>query len=418
VIRPGALSLYRAATGLLEPIAPVLLASRARKGKEDPARIAERLGRAETVRPDGPLVWLHGASVGESLSILPLVERLRAERPEVTVLVTSGTTTSAALLAKRLPAGAIHQYIPVDAPDAARRFIARWKPSLAVFVESELWPNLLLEAKAAGARLALVSAKLSDRSFASWQRRPDAARQILSGFDLILAQDARAHERFEALGGQVAGEADLKFGAAPLPVDETELAKQRSIFAGKPILVAASTHPGEDEIVLAAYEALGEERPHLIIVPRHIERGPAIAEVARKLGLPARLRSSGGDEQASVLIADTLGELGLWYRLADLALICGSLLPGIGGHNPLEAARVSCPFARGAYVENWESAYEALAEAGCWSRIEGPPLDYALQESLGMLGELRERAGRARTYVKARDAEARAGLSRILELVP
>ena len=410
------LGLYRAATGLLEPIVPALLAGRARKGKEDPARLAERLAKAPTARPDGPLVWLHGASVGESLSILPLVERLRAERPEVTVLVTSGTTTSAALLAKRLPAGAIHQYVPVDAPGAARRFIARWKPSLAVFVESELWPNLLLEAKAAGTRLALVSAKLSDRSFKSWSKRPDAARQLLSGFDLILAQDARAHERFEALGGQVAGEADLKFGAAPLPVDEGELAKQRAVFTGKPILVAASTHPGEDEILLAAYAAM-PERPHLIIVPRHVERGPAIVEMAVKLGLSARLRSS-GDQTGSILVADTLGELGLWYRLADLALICGSLLPGIGGHNPLEAARVFCPFVRGPYVENWESVYDALAEAGIHGFVDDADLGHQLGESLANQDRLRAQADRAREFVYTRDAEARMGLSRIIRLVP
>lgn len=413
------LGLYRAATGLLEPLVPSLLAGRARKGKEDPARVAERLARAEVARPDGPLVWLHGASVGESLSILPLVERLRAERPEVTVLVTSGTTTSAALLAQRLPKGALHQYVPVDAPGAARRFIARWKPSLAVFVESELWPNLLLEAKAAGVRLALVSAKLSDRSFRSWSKRPDAARKLLGSFDLILAQDARAAERFEALGGQVAGEADLKFGAAPLPVDEAELARQRAVFAGKPILVAASTHPGEDEMVLAAHASLGDEAPNLIIVPRHIERGPTIMEMARARGLHAHLRSATRQAGSpSILVADTLGELGLWYRIADLALICGSLRPNIGGHNPLEAARVSCPFARGGYVENWQSAYDALAIAtGCGADI-GPALDVGLAEAFGMLDELRERAAKAKLFVDTRDAEARAGLSRILELVP
>ncbi|ATC33334.1 3-deoxy-D-manno-octulosonic acid transferase [Caulobacter vibrioides] len=417
VIRPDALNLYRAATGLLEPVAPALLAHRARKGKEDPARLAERLARADTPRPGGPLVWLHGASVGETLSILPLVERLRAEKPEVTVLVTSGTTTSAALLAKRLPPGAIHQYAPIDAPGAARRFIARWKPDLAVFVESELWPNLLLEAKAAGTRLALVSAKLSDRSFARWSRRPDAARQLLSGFDLILAQDARAQARFEALGGQVAGEADLKFGAAPLPVDEAELSKQRVIFAGKRVLVAASTHPGEDELVLAAYAQMSGDRPHLIIVPRHIERGPAIAEEARWRGLAAGLRS-GGTSAGSILVADTLGELGLWYRLADLALICGSLLPDIGGHNPLEAARVSCPFVRGPHVENWRSVYDALAEAGIGGYADDTDLCDDLSGALAAPDRLGDDAARARAYVDARDAEARAGLSRILELVP
>ena len=416
MIRPAALSLYRAATGLLEPLAPSLLASRARKGKEDPARLAERLGRAQTARPVGPLVWLHGASVGESLSILPLVERLRAERPEVAILVTSGTTTSAALLAQRLPAGAIHQYVPVDAPGAARRFIACWKPSLAVFVESELWPNLLLEAKAAGTRLALVSAKLSDKSFAGWKKRPDAARQLLTSFDLILAQDARAHERFEALGGKVAGEADLKFGAARLPVDEAALAAERARISRPPLLVA-STHPGEDEIALGAIAAL-PDRPPVVLAPRHVERGPAIVELAKARGLTAALRSQVRDQAADVLVADTLGEMGLWFRLAGTSVIAGSLVEGVGGHNPLEAARLDCPTISGPFVENWVSAFAGLEAAD--GVVVTPPqgLRDAIAADLANPAVAQARAARARAFVDARDQEARAGLSRILELVP
>jgi len=414
VIRPSALALYRAATGLLEPLAPSLLARRARKGKEDPARIAERLARAPTARPNGPLVWLHGASVGESLSILPLVERLRAERPEVTVLVTSGTTTSAALLAKRLPAGAIHQYVPVDAPGAARRFIARWKPSLAVFVESELWPNLLLEAKAAGTRLALVSAKLSGRSFANWQRRPDAARLLLSNFDLILAQDTRAHERFEALGGKVAGEADLKFGAAPLPTTVGDIS-----FARPPLLIA-STHPGEDEIALDAIAALPAKedgRPPVVLAPRHVERGPAIVELAKARGLSATLRSQ-SREPADILVADTLGEMGLWFRLAGTSVIAGSLVPGVGGHNPLEAARLDCPVISGPFVENWASTFADLEATGGVVMTSPEALRDAIATDLADPIAAKIRAARARSFVDIRDAEARVGLSRILELVP
>lgn len=409
------LGLYRAATGLLEPIVPGLLAGRARRGKEDPARLAERLARAEVARPDGPLVWLHGASVGESLSILPLVERLRVERPEVTVLVTSGTTTSAALLAKRLPKGALHQYVPVDAPGAARRFIARWKPSLAVFVESELWPNLLLEAKAAGVRLALVSAKLSDRSFARWNKRPGAARQLLGGFDLILAQDARAHARIEALGGKVSGEADLKFGAAPLPVDEAALDAERARFARPPLLIA-STHPGEDEIVLDAVAALSE-RPPVVLAPRHVERGPAIVALAKARGLTASLRSQ-SRERADILVADTLGEMGLWFRLAGGAVIAGSLVPDIGGHNPLEAARLDCPAISGPFVDNWTSAFAGLEAAGGVIMTSPERLGAAIAADLADPAAARERATRACAYVHARDVEARAGLSCIIELVP
>lgn len=415
-----ALGLYRAATGLLEPFAPALLAARARRGKEDPARLSERLGRSAAARPEGPLVWLHGASVGESLSILPLVERLRAERPRTTVLVTSGTTTSAALLAKRLPSGAIHQYVPVDAPGAARRFIARWKPDLAVFVESELWPNLLLEAKAAGTRLALVSAKLSDRSFARWSKRPDAARQLLSGFDLILAQDARAHERFEFLGGRVAGEADLKFGAAPLPVDAPALAVERARFPRPPLLLA-STHPGEDEIALDAVTVLaakGADRPPVILAPRHVERGPAIAALAQARGLTAVLRSQAPGESADVVVADTLGEMGLWFRLAGTAVIAGSLVPNIGGHNPLEAARLDCPAISGPFVENWASAFAGLQAIDGVVMTTPDALGEALAADFARPADAKARAARARAFVNVRDAEARAGLSRIIELVP
>lgn len=410
------LSFYRAATGLLEPFAPALLSARARRGKEDPARLAERLAKVPTIRPEGPLVWLHGASVGESLSILPLVERLRAERPRTTVLVTSGTVTSATLLAKRLPGGAIHQYVPVDAPGAARRFIAHWRPDLAVFVESELWPNLLLEAKAAGTRLALVSAKLSDRSFARWGKRPDAARQLLSAFDLILAQDARAHQRLEALGGKVAGEADLKFGAAPLPVDAPALAIERARFPRPPLLLA-STHPGEDEIALDAVGALAD-RPPVILAPRHVERGPAIVALAQARGLTAVLRSQAPGAPADVVVADTLGEMGLWFRLAGTSVIAGSLVPDIGGHNPLEAARLDCPAISGPFVENWASAFAGLEAADGVVMTTPDRLGETLAADLARPADAKARAARARSFVDARDAEARAGLSRILELVP
>jgi 3-deoxy-D-manno-octulosonic-acid transferase len=416
VIRPGALNLYRVATGLAEPLVPALLARRARKGKEDPVRLAERLAKAPTPRPDGPLVWLHGASVGESLSILPLVERLRAERPEVAALVTSGTTTSAALLAKRLPPGAIHQYLPVDTPGAARRFVARWKPGLAVFVESELWPNLLLEAKAAGTRLALVSAKLSDRSFAGWRKRPDAARLLLSGFDLILAQDARARARFETLGARVAGEADLKFGAAPLPVDDAALRIERRRFPRPPLLIA-STHPGEDEIALDAVAAL-PDRPPVVLAPRHVERGPAIAELARARGLSSVQRSQARDAEADIIVADTLGEMGLWFRLAATSVIAGSLVSDIGGHNPLEAARLDCPAISGPFIENWASAFAALEAADGVVMTTPEALRGALAADLVRPDLARARAARARAFVDARDIEARAGLSRILELIP
>lgn len=369
-----ALTFYRTATALLEPITPWVLNRRVKRGKEDPARLGERLGRASRARPEGPLVWLHGASVGESLSLLPVIERLKAGRPDAGVLVTSGTTTSAELLAKRLPAGAIHQYVPVDAPGAVKRFLAHWRPDLVVFAESDLWPNLLLGAKAGGAKLALVSARIGEASAGGWARAPGAAKAIFGAFDLILPQDDESSARLKRLGAREDGRLNLKFAGEPLPADAAVLAELRRQIGDRPVMLAASTHPGEDQIVLDAFEDTATERPLLVIVPRHPVRGPEIIALAADQAFDVALRSAGEPitAETDVYVADTLGELGAWFRLARLAVICGSLVDGVGGHNPLEALRLGCPAISGPYVENWKSVYDALVAAGALTLTDAP----------------------------------------------
>ncbi|MDO9224360.1 MAG: 3-deoxy-D-manno-octulosonic acid transferase [Caulobacter sp.] len=362
---PLSLALYRAVTGLLTPFIPGLLRGRARKGKEDPARLGERLGRASAPRPAGALVWLHGASVGETVSLLPLVERLRRERPDVALLVTSGTTTSAELLARRLPLGALHQYIPVDTPGAAGRFLDHWKPDLAVFVESELWPNLLLGAKARGAKLALVSARITEESAKGWARFPALAKTLLGAFDLILPQDVRTGVRLKALGALVDGYANLKLVGDPLPADSAELDRLRRAAGDRLIVTAASTHPGEEALIAAAVERTGRY-PLLVIAPRHPARGPRLATELRAHNRSIALRSAGEPltAETDIYIADTLGELGLFFRLGDVAVMGGSFLPDIGGHNPLEAARLDRPVVHGEHYANWIDVYGALGEGG------------------------------------------------------
>jgi 3-deoxy-D-manno-octulosonic-acid transferase len=413
---------YRLATALAEPFAGMLLRARARRGKEDRARLGERLGRASVARPPGPLVWLHGVSVGEGLSLLPLVEALALARPDAGLLVTSGTRTSAQVLATRLPPRAIHQYAPVDAPGAVRRFLNHWRPDLAVFVESELWPNLLLETRARGAKTALLSAKLSDKSFRNWSRTPGAAHTLLGGYDLLLAQDNRAAERLVLLGVCADGVADLKFGAAPLPVDEKTWKALRKQVGARPVIVAASTHAGEDQVVLDRFRAAprpGGANPLLVIVPRHPERGPAIAALARERGSSVGLQSAGeAAGGAEVYVADVLGELGLWYRLAHLAIVGGSLLPGLSGHNPLEPARLNCPFVSGRNVANWATAYSDLEQADATRCVDE---DQGLAEYLAAAIErsdaLAAMARRARAYVETRDNEARAVPSLVMGLL-
>ncbi len=358
------LGLYRAATALLEPLAPLLLARRAARGKEDRARLGERLGRASLERPAGPLVWLHGASVGETLSLLPLIADLRGERPDLTILVTSGTATSAALLARRLPDGVIHQYAPIDAPRALERFLAHWRPGLVVLAESEIWPNLIAQAKRSGARLALISARMTASSGNGWARAPAAARAVFGAFDAVLAQDDASAQRLTTLGARDDGRLNLKLAGEPLPVDAAKLKALKDAAGGRPILLAASTHEGDEALTLAAFaQAGGAERARLVFAPRHPVRAQAVADLARDEGFTAALHSDTPFGRAQVQVIDTLGELGPWFAAAPIAYVGGGQSDRIGGHNPLEAARLGCAVASGRKVRNWAGVYEALGDA-------------------------------------------------------
>ncbi len=290
------------------------------------------------------------------------MEALARARPELGALVTSGTVTSAQLLARRLPEGAIHQYAPVDTPEVARRFLQAWRPDLAVFVESEVWPNLLTAARDKGVRTALISARLSSASLGGWARTRRTAQALFGGFDLVLAQDDATAEGLAALGARDDGRLNLKLAGAPLAFDPQALQAERSRLAGRRMVLAASTHPGEDEIALDAFSRLNRPGVVLVIAPRHPERGSSIAALAHARGLAAGLRSAGAVlGETPVHVADTLGELGLWYALSDSALVGGSLLPGPGGHNPLEPARLAAPALSGPHVDNWRGVFEALA---------------------------------------------------------
>ena len=417
----AALALYRTGTRLLEPLAPVLLRNRARRGKEEPARLHERLGRPNVPRPSGRLIWLHGASVGESLSLLPLIARLRRERPELHLLATSGTTTSAELLTRRLPTGVIHQYVPVDTPAAAARFLDWWRPDLAVFVESELWPNLLLGARRRGAELALLSARLSDDSLGGWARAPGAARRLLGVFDLVMAQEDATAERLTRLGARDDGRLNLKLAGDPLPVDAALVAATRAAAAGRPVLLAASTHPGEEAAVLDAFRAIADRResPLLILVPRHPVRGAEIAaEAARRF--VARRRAA-GDEPSSdtqVYVADTLGELGSWISVCRACFVGGSLVPNVGGHNPLEPARLDRAAASGPHVDNWRGVYDALARAGGITFVpDAEALAGFWRRALDGDPALCSQSEHARLFARAQAGAADAAVRRLLELI-
>ncbi|MSP94180.1 MAG: 3-deoxy-D-manno-octulosonic acid transferase [Alphaproteobacteria bacterium] len=368
-----ALALYRGLWSALSPAAGLILRARARKGKEDAARLAERMGRSPIARPEGQLVWVHGASVGESLAALPLVSAL-LEKPGRHILVTTGSVTSAQLMAERLPPRAFHQYAPIDAGAAVTRFLTHWRPDLALFVESELWPNLILETRARNIPMALVNARLSERSYRGWQRARSLAARLLSSFDVCLAQDADVAARLTALGARavrIAGA--LKADAPPLPVDETALAAFNAALGGRPFFLAASTHPGEDDALLSVAGALRDSGSNALtgIVPRHPARGREIEALAAARGFSVARRGAGAlpSPTTQIYVADTLGELGLFYRAARLAFLGGSLVPH-GGQNPLEPARLRTAILTGPHTHNFDEIFATLLAAQGEGRVE------------------------------------------------
>ncbi|MGH6986159.1 MAG: 3-deoxy-D-manno-octulosonic acid transferase [Caulobacteraceae bacterium] len=395
---------------------------RASAGREDRARLGERMGASNLERSGGRLAWLHGASVGESLALLPLVELLSGLHPQVEMLVTSGTTSSARILASRLPPGVKHQFIPVDLPRAVNGFLDHWRPDLGIFVESDLWPNLIHSAKARGTRLALVSARLSRRSLERWRLAPGLLRSLLTAFDLILARDQAVVEDLANFGIVVDGVADLKFAAVSLPADTKDLVRLRGGVAGRRVVVASSTHSGEEALIARAFTRipLAERRKALLILaPRHSRRADLIAREIRRLGLTFVRRSRRQSlEGADVCLADEIGELGLWYRLADLAVLGGSLKPGAGGHNPIEPARLDCPIVHGPFIDNWP-VYRQLDAFGA-ARIvhQAEDLTAIFAELIRDPSSLSSVALAARNFVEAKEAQTKDALGRVLEIAP
>jgi 3-deoxy-D-manno-octulosonic-acid transferase len=378
------LRVYRKLSSAMVPLAPALISRRLKLGKEDPARVGERRGVSADVRPAGPLVWIHGASVGEVLASAALIEKLRALN--LRILVTSGTVTSAAVVAKRFPPDVIHQYVPYDSPRYVARFLDHWRPSLALFIESDLWPNLILSSAARRLPMVLINGRMSHRSFPRWRRVSSTISALLGRFDVCLAQSQLDADRFAALGGRnVVTTGNLKLDVPAPPADAAKLERLMAMTRGRPIVVAASTHSGEDEILAYAHKTLAGFFPNLltVIVPRHPDRGEAIARMVAASGLHAGLRSREELPTAAtdIYVADTMGELGLFYRLSPIVFMGGSLVEH-GGQNPIEAVKLGASVVHGPHVFNFSDVYEALDHAGGARRAE---TQEALVKQLGQL---------------------------------
>ncbi|HYY36934.1 MAG TPA: 3-deoxy-D-manno-octulosonic acid transferase [Xanthobacteraceae bacterium] len=362
---PLTLHAYRLLTAAATPLAPVLMSHRLKRGKELAARLNERYGESDVARPSGPLVWVHGASVGELVSVIPLIERISEKG--LAVLCTSGTVTSANLAEQRLPKGVIHQFVMLDTPRFVKRFFDHWQPDLALFVESDLWPNLIMTSAERGVPLILINGRVSERSFNRWRRVPATIAALLRRFDLCLAQSTAHAERYRELGApRIVTTGNVKLDVPEPPADPGRLAELRAAIGERTVLAGASTHAGEEETLLEAHRRLRRAFPRLltIIAPRHPERGAAILDIAKAAGLAAALRSRGelpgGDTE--VYVADTLGELGLIYRLTPIVFVGGSLASH-GGQNPIEPIKLGAAILHGPNVWNFAEVYAALDTA-------------------------------------------------------
>lgn len=414
--RPFLISAYRGLARALTPLFHLLFRLRSRSGKEIVARKGERFGRAVLNRPKGRLVWIHAASVGETMSVLPLVEALTASGNKV--LLTTVTVTAAELAKARLPEGALHQFVPYDAPSLIARFLNHWSPDLAMVVESEIWPCLFDALRRRGTPFVLLNGRLSDKSCRSWARAKNFAAYLFSCPHAVLAQSAADADRFRRLGcRRVETPGNLKYDAAePVadPVDKQGLLDQ---IGDRPVWLAALTHPGEDEIALDAFEQLRREFPCLILllVPRHPARAEAVCALLSERGFKFSRRSlaQAVDPSIDVYLGDTLGEMGLYYGLAPVTFLGGSFNEA-GGHNPVEAALAGSALVTGPKVANARAVYKDFWIDHAASRVETPQ-----ELAVKVAGLLREpevanaQAARARALVEA----GRGALARTLDLL-
>jgi 3-deoxy-D-manno-octulosonic-acid transferase len=369
---PLPLRAYRLLSVAATPAIPLLLSYRLRRGREEAARLDERQGKATIARPPGSLVWLHGASVGEILALIPLIEHIGMRQCQV--LLTSGTVSSAQFAQQRLPPCAMHQFVPIDAPRYVTRFLDHWRPDLALLAESDLWPNLIMESAARDIPLILINGRVSERSFRRWRQLPETIGALLARFDLCLAQSADDASRYADLGApRIKTTGNIKLDAPAPPVDGAARAALAAAVEGRPVIAATSTHPGEETALVEAHCRLRQAFPALltIVAPRHPERGQAIAAIAREASLASVLRSGGAlpSPDTELYVVDTFGELGLIYSLAPIVFIGGSLVTH-GGQNPIEAAKLGAAILHGPHVWNFAEIYAALDQANGAEQVQ------------------------------------------------
>lgn len=369
---------WLALTWALQPLLPLHLKRRLKRGKESPERWREKLGYASASRPDGPLIWLHAVGLGEVLALRSLITRMLAQNEGLNFLVTSGTRASAEVFARNLPPRTIHQFAPLDAPGPARRFLSHWRPDLSIWAEQELWPGLIFRTHQAGIPLALVNARMNQAAFARRSRVASLYHDILPRFDLISAQDAKSAEHLAALGAPVVRTDGSLKPASPALIDHPEARKAlQAALKNRMVWLVASSHSTDEALALATHATLLKSHPGalLVLAPRLPERAPEIraATLKAKLTVAQRSRGEAIEPNTQVYLADTFGELGLFYRLAPAAFI-GGTTNDVEGHNPWEAARLGCAILHGPRTANFANDYAELNAADAARMTDQPDI--------------------------------------------
>jgi 3-deoxy-D-manno-octulosonic-acid transferase len=365
-------SSYYGLSWLGAPFISAYLGWRAFKGREDKNRIRERVGFPTQPRPEKSLLWVHAVSVGESVAALTIIEAILKKYPEIYVLLTTTTVSSAKIIEKRLPKNVIHQFCPVDTPQAVKRFLNHWQPELAIWIESEFWPNLMHETQTRGIPTILLNGRMSRKSFSNWQKLKGLISPLLGHLSLCAVQSEEQASFFQALGAKtISVMGNVKVMMTPLGMDRDKYHSLKKNIGERPVWLAASTHAGEEEIVFKVHKSLQKEYPHLLtmIVPRHIERAPALQSLAAKEGLSSALRTTTTTfEGVQVYIGDTLGEMGLFYALSPVVLMGATFVPK-GGHNPIEAAQMGAFVIHGPHTFNNPQLYNVLAKLGLSAQV-------------------------------------------------
>ena len=404
------IGIYKALMTLAFPILKVTyIRKRKKERKEHPTRFNERLGNYKVPRPQGKLYWMHGASVGESVSMLPLIDKLLKEDPELSILVTTGTLTSAEIMAKRLPKRAFHQFIPFDVPAFAQKLIKHFKPDAVLWFESELWPSLLSEIKKAKIPLVLVNGRVSNKSFETWKKFKFVSKELLGYFSLCLGQSEQDKNRLILLGAPKADcVGNLKFAGMPLPVDESKLNVLKEQIGDRPVFLLSSTHNDEEErfALYLPWFKDNVDRVLTIVVPRHPNRGDDIVRMyrSRNFNVAQRSREEDITPETDIYVADTIGEMGLWYALSAISFIGGSLIPH-GGQNFMEAARDKNAVLVGPNMQNFVEMmnrarfYDAVYQVGS--------VEDAVEEVITLFRDenlLRERQEKAYLWTQKEEA--------------